>query len=92
MNLYELGNFQAMALGVLGIAIIGSLIRVVIGPTVWDRILAIGLTASKITLAVVLLAVSIPESYLLDLALLFSVLGFLVTILLSRFVERKGII
>ncbi|GAB6091170.1 monovalent cation/H+ antiporter complex subunit F [Spirochaeta dissipatitropha] len=92
MNLYELGNFQAIALGVLGIAIIGSLIRVVIGPTVWDRILAIGLTASKITLAVVLLAVSIPESYLLDLALLFSVLGFLVTILLSRFVERKGII
>ena len=85
-------NFRTIALIMLGIATFGSLIRVVIGPTVWDRILGIGLSASKITLAVILLAVTIPESYLLDLALLFAVLGFLVTVLLSRFVERKGII
>ena len=85
-------SFLDIALGLLGLSAFGSLIRVIIGPTVWDRLLGIGLGASKITLGVILLAVSIPESYLLDLALLFSVLGFLVTVLLARFVERRGVV
>jgi multicomponent Na+:H+ antiporter subunit F len=85
-------SFLDIALGLLGLSAFGSLIRVIIGPTVWDRLLGIGLGASKITLAVILLAVSIPENYLLDLALLFSVLGFLVTVLLARFVERRGVV
>lgn len=85
-------SFLSIALGLLGLSAFGSLIRVIIGPTVWDRLLGIGLGASKITLAVILLAVSIPENYLLDLALLFSVLGFLVTVLLARFVERRGVV
>ena len=85
-------SFLSVALGLLGLSAFGSLIRVIIGPTVWDRLLGIGLGASKITLGVILLAVSIPENYLLDLALLFSVLGFLVTVLLARFVERRGVV
>lgn len=85
-------SFQAFALGLLGLSTFGSLIRVIIGPTIWDRLLGIGLGASKITLGVMLLAVTIPENYLLDLALLFSVLGFLVTVLVARFVERRGVL
>jgi len=71
---------------------IGSLVRVVIGPTVWDRMLGLGLTASKVTLGVILAAFLFEESYILDLALLFSILGFLVTVLLARYVERKGVL
>ncbi|SIQ19087.1 multicomponent Na+:H+ antiporter subunit F [Alkalispirochaeta americana] len=84
--------FRMTALILIGISTFGSLLRVILGPTVWDRLLGIGLGASKVTLAVVLLAVSIPESYLLDLALLFAVLGFLVTVLLARFIERQGVV
>jgi multicomponent Na+:H+ antiporter subunit F len=83
-------TFLHFCLGMLVLSAAGSLVRVVIGPTVWDRLLGIGLSASKITLAVVLTAVSIPEPYLLDLALMFSVLGFLVTVLVSRYIERRG--
>jgi len=71
---------------------IGSLVRVVIGPTIWDRMLGLGLTASKVTLGVILAAFLFEESYILDLALLFSILGFLVTVLLARYVERKGVL
>lgn len=85
-------SFLILVVGLIGILTFGSLIRVIIGPTIWDRLLGIGLSASKITLAVVLLAVLLPESYLLDLALLFSILGFLVNVLLARFIERKGVI
>jgi len=83
-------NFLHIALTLLILSAFGSLIRVIIGPTVWDRLLGIGLAASKVTLAVVVVAVSVPESYLLDLAMLFSILGFLVTVLLSRYIERRG--
>ncbi len=85
-------SFLNIALVLLILSTAGSLIRVIIGPTVWDRLLGVGLSASKITLAVVLTAVSIPENYLLDLAMLFSILGFLVTVLLARYIERRGLV
>ena len=85
-------TFSTIALSVVGVSILGSLVRVIIGPTIWDRILAVGLVASKVTLAVILLAITVPETDLLDLALLFSVLGFLVTVLMARFVERRGVL
>ncbi len=85
-------DFYTGALAVIGLSTVGSLIRVVIGPTIWDRLLGIGLSASKITLGVIIIGLSISESYIFDLALLFSVLGFLVTVLLARFVERRGVV
>ncbi len=85
-------SFLNLSLALIGLSTFGSLIRVIIGPTIWDRLLGLGLGASKITLGVILLAVSVPEGDLLDLALLFSVLGFLVTILLARFIERRGVV
>ncbi|MFP4330548.1 MAG: monovalent cation/H+ antiporter complex subunit F [Alkalispirochaetaceae bacterium] len=83
-------DFYTLALIFIGVSTVGSLIRVVIGPTIWDRLLGIGLGASKITLAVVIRGLALSESYIFDLALLFSVLGFLVTVLLARFIERRG--
>ena len=83
-------GFYPVALALIGVSTVGSLIRVAIGPTIWDRLLGVGLGASKITLAVVIYGLSISESYIYDLALLFSVLGFLATVLLARFVERRG--
>ena len=83
-------DFYTAAIIVIGVSTVGSLVRVVIGPTIWDRLLGVGLGASKITLGVIITSLSIDESYILDLALLFSILGFLVTVLLARFVERRG--
>lgn len=85
-------TFLQLALTLLILSTVGSMIRVVIGPTIWDRLLGIGLSASKITLAVVISAVSIPEGFLLDLAMLLSILGFLVTVLFSRYIERRGVV
>ena len=85
-------TFLDIALGLLILSTVGSMVRVVIGPTVWDRLLGVGLSASKITLAVIITAVTLPESYLLDLAMVLSILGFLVTVLLARYIERRGIV
>lgn len=85
-------GFYLFALSLIGVSTVGSLIRVVVGPSIWDRLLGVGLGASKITLAVIIVALAFGESYILDIALLFSILGFLVTVLLARFVERRGVL
>ena len=85
-------NYWVITTGLIAASAIGSLIRAVIGPTVWDRMLGLGLTASKVTLGVILAAFVLEQSYVLDLALLFSILGFLVTVLLARYVERRGLL
>ena len=83
-------NQTGLITTLIAVSAIGSLIRVVIGPTIWDRLLGLGLTTSKVTLAVIIASFTFNARYILDLALLFSILGFLVTVLLARFVERKG--
>jgi len=83
-------QYWAITTTLIAISALGSLIRVFIGPTVWDRMLGLGLTTSKVTLAVILASFIHNEVYILDIAMLFSMLGFLVTVLLARFVERKG--
>ncbi len=85
-------SFYHLAMSLIALSAVGSLIRIVIGPTIWDRLLGLGLTSSKVTLAVILASFMYEASYILDLALLFSILGFLITVLLARFVERRGVL
>lgn len=85
-------EFYRLATTLIALSAVGSLTRVLIGPTIWDRLLGLGLTASKVTLAIILTGYLYGELYILDLALLFSLLGFLVTVLMARFIERKGVV
>lgn len=64
-----------------------TVIRILLGPTVWDRLIGAGLIATKVTIAGILAAVYFGEGYLLDIALVFALLGFLVNILIARFIE-----
>ena len=83
--------YQWVTLGI-AVSALGSLIRVFMGPTIWDRLLGFGLAASKVTLAVMMAAFTFEAAYILDLAFLFAMLGFLTTVLLARFIERRGMI
>ena len=83
--------YQWITLGI-AVSALGSLIRVFMGPTIWDRLLGFGLAASKVTLAVMMAAFTLEAGYILDLAFLFAMLGFLTTVLLARFIERRGVI
>lgn len=84
--------FTAIALSLLGLALLGSLVRVVLGPSIWDRLLGLGLGASKISLMVIIVYIRLGESYILDLALLFAILGFLVVLLIARYIEKRGVL
>jgi multisubunit Na+/H+ antiporter MnhF subunit len=78
------------ALAVLAVFILAVVLRVILGPTIWDRLLGLNMIASKILVAIIILARLLDLTYLLDIALVYAVLGFLGTVLIARFIERRG--
>jgi multicomponent Na+:H+ antiporter subunit F len=80
-------NIVLMILAILGIA---SLVRAVLGPTMWDRILGLNLLSSKIVMAIVVFAFLVNKSYLLDITIIYALFGFVGIVMISRFVEKRG--
>ncbi|MDA3845258.1 MAG: monovalent cation/H+ antiporter complex subunit F [Vallitaleaceae bacterium] len=66
------------------------LLRVLRGPTIWDRILGLNLFSAIIIMLILLIAIIEDLNYLVDIAIVYSLLGFISIIFISRFVQRKG--
>lgn len=67
-----------------------SLIRILLGPSLWDRLLGLNMVASKLLALIVLYASYKERSMYLDLAIVYALLGFVGIIFLSIYVQRKG--
>lgn len=61
--------------------------RAFAGPTVLDRILAVNVVGSKALVVLVLLGLAFERSLLLDVALVYGLLNFGITIAATRFLE-----
>ena len=83
-------NFFDYILIIIFILIILVFIRTLIGPTIWDRLLGFNMISSKIIMAIVIYSVTTRHSYYLDVALAYSMLGFIGTIIIARFIEKRG--
>lgn len=83
-------NFMDGTLIAIGFLSVGGVVRIVIGPTVWDRLLGMGLISSKIVVAIVVFAYMMRRTFLLDIAIIYSLLGFISSVLIARFIERRG--
>lgn len=74
-------------LGVLGIVVV---LRMILGPTIWDRLLAFNQLSSKITISIVMLSIITNQSFLIDIAIVYTLLSFISSVLIARFVKEKG--
>ncbi len=63
------------------------LLRAYLGPTVADRILAVNIVGTKTLVVLVLLSYIFGRGLYLDVALVYGLLNFLVTIVAARFME-----
>ena len=66
------------------------LIRLGLGPTAWDRLLAYNSAANRIVGVLAIAAVTSQESVFLDIAIVYLGLSFLGVVVLARFLERGG--
>jgi multicomponent Na+:H+ antiporter subunit F len=67
------------------------LYRAARGPTVPDRILAINIVGTKTLVVLVLIAYIFKQSMYLDIALVYGLLNFIVTIAAARYMETGKI-
>ncbi len=79
-----------LAIGLLIALTSLSLIRVIIGPTIWDRLLGLNLITSKIIMFLVVLAFVLDKTYILDFAIIYALLGFIGIMFIAINVQRKG--
>ncbi len=79
--------FLAAALAIM-VAMALAVCRALLGPTVFDRILAVNMFGTKAVLLVALFAFFGGRHDLLDIALLYSLLNFVGVIAALRLVER----
>ncbi len=79
-----------LAIGILIALTSLSLIRVIIGPTIWDRLLGLNLITSKIIMFLVVLAFVLDKTYILDFAIIYALLGFIGVMFIAINVQRKG--
>ena len=66
-----------------------ALIRALLGPTLFDRILAVNTIATKTTLLIAVIGFLTDRPDFLDIALLYALLNFVGTIAVLRFVQLR---
>ena len=67
--------------------------RAVTGPTTQDRVLAVNVLGTNTVVVLALLAEGLGEPSLLDIALVYALLNFLMAVAISKFtVERGGVL
>jgi len=82
MSIVDIIVFSLMGLGVLF-----ALLRLVLGPKLVDRVVAID-TFNIVVIGVIVLLAKVFESNLyLDIAIIYAILAFLETVVFARYVE-----
>ncbi|MCL2197680.1 MAG: monovalent cation/H+ antiporter complex subunit F [Defluviitaleaceae bacterium] len=66
-----------------------SVLKSVIGPTFWDRMLGMNLISTKVVLIIIIFASSLGLEYLLDFAIIYALTGFICTIFISSFIAER---
>ena len=65
------------------------IVRTVMGPSVWDRLLGMCLVTTKLTVIIILFASIYNTAYLLDFALIYTLFGFIGVIFISSFILKR---
>lgn len=83
--------FYWISLAVVSIAFAGLLFRLVKGPTVADRVVALDAIGISLVSIVALLSLIIETEFFLEIILLLSILSFIGTAAFAKFIERGEI-
>lgn len=83
--------FYWISLAIISVAFAGLLVRLVKGPTVADRVVALDALGISLVSIVALLSLIIETEFFLEIILLLSILSFIGTAAFAKFIERVEI-
>ena len=82
--------FAAAALGLL-VAMVLAVIRALLGPTIYDRIMAVNMFGTKTVLLIAVVGFVAGRPDFLDLALLYALMNFIGTIAVLKYVRYRDL-
>jgi multicomponent Na+:H+ antiporter subunit F len=65
-----------------------SLYRAMVGPTAADRVVAVNMISTKVSIIIVLVALFLDEKNYVDVALIYAMVGFVTTVSVAKYLER----
>ncbi len=77
-------------MGILLLLITLSSLRMILGPTAWDRLLGFSQLSALCIPLLALMAVHYRLDFLLDIAITYALLGFIGTVFMARFIRHRG--
>lgn len=80
----------SVAVFFMGLSVLLCLIRVIIGPTKGDRMIGINVIATKTLVMIVMIAFLMKASYFVDVALVYALIGFVASVVVSREISGGG--
>jgi multicomponent Na+:H+ antiporter subunit F len=90
---YTVGDSLLIAASLFVTLAVAMLYRAIMGPTNQDRVLAVNVLGTNTVVILALLGAALGEPWFLDIALVYALLNFLMSIAISKFtVERGGVI
>jgi len=79
-----------ISLGILTLAFLLTVLRIVLGPTLPDRVLGLDMLVSVGIGYIAVVAISTGQFLYLDIAISLGLVGFLATVAFARFVLQRG--
>ncbi len=73
----------------IGVSVLSGF-RIIIGPSVWDRLLGFSLMCNKIIVIIIIYSYMSRQSFYLDIGLIFAILGFVGTTSIATFLRKKS--
>ena len=81
-NLYEI--LYTVALVIIGLLVIACLVRAIRGPRIADRVIAANMIGTLVVITICILSFVMNEGYLIDIAMIYTMLSFLAVVLLTK--------
>ena len=81
-NAYEM--LYTPALIIIGLLVIACLVRAIRGPRIADRVIAANMIGTLVVITICILSFVMNEGYLVDIAMIYTMLSFLAVVLLTK--------
>jgi multicomponent K+:H+ antiporter subunit F len=81
-----------IAFGLLGLAVVFTLVRLALGPDMLDRVLALDTLYVNSAAMLVLYGLELGTGRYYEAALLIAMLGFITTVVLAKYITRGDVI
>ena len=82
-------SFLVIAMCIMMLVVFVCMIRAILGPRVTDRVVALNMIGTLVVLMICVISYLLEEPFLVDVAILYSLLNMLVVVILCRVANQR---